>query len=352
MTATIRDVAAKAGVSFQLASAVLGGKKYARASEATRGRIVAAASELGYVPNASARILRGDASRIIGVLIDSRAPESTFSILAEFEQAAASRGYRILIAQAHDDPGKLLESYKSLKQNGVDGIVSFAHDYPLQNCHLDQLLKDDPRIVYILNSIDSDPNGSYVDADIAGGMKTAVGHLLENGYRKPALLLLNRSSEKLTGSIKKRIDGFQTCAPSGAQVFCLSCNELDSGTVSEICRRLISEKFIPGRIDSVIAQNDNLAAILMKELLAAGIRIPQDIGLVGWDNLLIGQCLPVTLTSLYFDRKQLAGFALQLLLDKIGGHSDPVRECFPMNLVVRESTRRNSGMNDKKQAHK
>ena len=342
MTPTIRDVAAKAGVSFQLASAVLGNKKYARASEAAHKRIADAAHELGYVPNVSARILRGDASRIIGVLIDSRAPESIFSILAEFEQAAALRGYRILIAQAHNDPGKLLESYRSLKQNGVDGIISFAHDYPLQNCHLDQLLKDDPRIVFALNS--NDPNGSNVDADIAGGMKAAVAHLLDSGYCKPALLLVNHSSEteKLTRSRQKRLDGFRCCAPSESKVYFITSKDDCAEEIAEQCRKLIREKILPDRVDSVIAQNDNLAAILMKELLAAGIRIPQDIGLIGWDNLLIGQCLPVTLTSLYSDMKQLAGSALQLLVDKIEGKTDPVQIIFPLKLIVRESTGKNS----------
>ena len=85
----------------------------------------------------------------------------------------------------------------------------------------------------------------------------------------------------------------------------------------------------------------------MKELLAAGIRIPQDIGLIGWDNLLIGQCLPVTLTTLYFDKKKLAESTLQILLDKIDGKTDPVRIIYPLNLIVRESTRRNLGMNVK-----
>ena len=342
MTPTIRDVAAKAGVSFQLAAAVLGEKKYARASEAARKRIADAAHELGYVPNVSARILRGDASRIIGVLIDSRAPESTFSILAEFEQAAALRGYRILIAQAHDDPGKLLESYRSLKQNGVDGIVSFAHDYPLQNCHLDQLLKDDPRIVFALNS--NDPNGSNVEADIAGGMKTAIKHLIDNRYRKPALLLVNHSSEaeKLTRSRQRRLDGFRSCAPSESKVYFITSKDDCAEEIAEQCGKLIREKILPDRVDSVIAQNDNLAAILMKELLAAGIRIPQDIGLIGWDNLLIGQCLPVTLTSLYYDKKQLAGSALQLLTDKIEGKTDPVQLSFPLNLIIRQSTSKNT----------
>lgn len=342
MTPTIRDVAAKAGVSFQLAAAVLGEKKYARASEAARKRIADAAHELGYVPNVSARILRGDPSRIIGVLIDSRAPESTFSILAEFEQAAALRGYRILIAQAHDDPGKLLESYRSLKQNGVDGIVSFAHDYPLQNCHLDQMLKDDPRIVFALNS--NDPNGCNVDADIAGGMKAAVGHLLDNGYRQPALILINHTAEneKLTLSRQKRLDGFRNSAPPDSRVYFITSKNDCVDELAEKCRELIHLKIIPDRIDSIIAQNDNLAAILMKELRAAGIRIPQDIGLIGCDNLLIGQCLPVTLTSLYYDKKLLAESALKILLDKIAGKTEPVQFSFPMNLIIRESTGKKS----------
>ena len=106
----------------------LGGKKYAHASASTREKIQESARKLGYVPNASARILRGDASRIIGVLIDSRAPESMYGVLAEIEQRADELGYRILSAQAHDNPDKLLQAYYSLKQNGVDGIISFSHD--------------------------------------------------------------------------------------------------------------------------------------------------------------------------------------------------------------------------------
>lgn len=348
MAVTVRDVAAEAGVSFQLVAAVLGGKKYAHASEATRKRIMDASEKLGYVPNASARILRGNASMIIGVLIDSRAPESAFSIIGKFEQAAALRGYRILITQAHDDPGKLFESYKFLKQNGVDGIVSFSHDYPLQNYHLDQFLKNDPRIVFVFNSMDQNENDSYVDVDRAGGMKTAMKHILDNGYRNPALILLNYVSEneKLTQSRQKRIEGFRNCAPPDSKVYFIISKETCAEEIAEQCRKLIHGKILPDRVDTVIAQDDNLAAILMKELLAAGIRIPQDIGLIGWDNLLIGQCLPVTLTTLYFDKKQLAESALQILLDKIDGKTDPVRISFPLNLIVRESTCRNSGLKD------
>ena len=110
--------------------------------------------------------------------------------------------------------------------------------------------------------------------------------------------------------------------------------------LAEQCRTLIREDFPANRVDAVIAENDNLAAILMKELLAAGIRIPQDFGLVGWDNLLIGQCLPVKLTTLYYDRKEIAENTLCMLLDRINGNTASSCGPFELNLIVRESSQK------------
>ncbi len=340
MAATIRDVASEAKVSFQLASAVLGNKKYARASEATRKKILDAARRLGYVPNVSARILRGTASKIIGVLIDSRAPEPAYGTLVEIERGADELGYRILSAQAHDNPEKLLQAYHSLKQNGVDGIISFSHDYPQLNCQLDRQLKDDPKIVFVRSTLE--PDASSVDVDMAGGMKMAVDHLTAGGYRNPALLLWGEGDvSKLALNSKKRCDGFKQACPEG-KIFFLNSPDTDIARLAKACRKLIREKILPGKIDSVIAQNDNLAAILMKELLASGIRIPRDFGLIGFDNRLIGECLPVTLSSLFYDRKELADAVLKILMDKISGNTDPVRIICRMKFVPRESTDKNS----------
>ncbi|MBO4633119.1 MAG: LacI family DNA-binding transcriptional regulator [Lentisphaeria bacterium] len=341
MAVTIRDVAAKAEVSFQLASAVLGNKKYARAAAATRKKILDAARTLGYVPNISARILRGDSSKIIGVLIDTRAAESMYEVLAEIESGADELGYRILSAQAHDNPEKLLQAYYSLKQNGVDGIISFSHDYAQLGCHLDRQLKDDPKIVFVLNAPEG--VGASVDVDYHGSMKAAVSHLTANGYRNPALLLLNdwNENEKLPLSRQKRVDGFRSCTAPESKVYFIASPENDIDGIAEKCGKLIQEKLLPDHVDAVIAKNDNLAAILMKELLTRGIRIPQDFGLIGFDNRLIGKCLPVTLSSLYYDKKELADSVLKILLDKIAGKTDPVRVICKMNFIPRESTDKN-----------
>ena len=337
MTPTIRDVALKAGVSFQVAAAVLGRKKYARASESTRKKIFDAARELNYVPNVSARILRGDASRIIGVLIDSRAPESMYGVLAEIERSADELGYRILSAQAHDNPEKLLQAYHSLKQNGVDGIISFSHDYAQLGCHLDRQLKDDPRIVFVLNA--PEPVGAAADVDYFSGMKTALNYLRRRGYAQTALILRGGGPEILTLGCQRRLEGFRQCSPDG-KVFYLTPAREDLPGLERACSAFVREQVRTGHIDSVIAQDDKLALVLMRVLLSEGIRIPHDFGVIGFDNLSIDECLPITLSSLYYDKKELADSVLKILLDRIAGETAPARVVCKMKFAPRESTDR------------
>ncbi len=343
MAVTIYDVAAKAGVSFQLAAAVLGNKKYARASEATRKRIREAARELDYRSSMAATVLAGGNSKLIGVIIDSRAPESMYRLLAEIEQAADREGYRILTAQSHDNPEKLLDSYHSLKQNGVAATVSLAHDYSPINCHLDEVLKDDPRIVFVLEA----PEGrcSSVDVDIAGAMRSAVGHLRDQGYRKIALLLNKQDkATPLARAGEQRIEGFAKACPGGQILYTsappvnFSSIPQDIVCIKSSCRKLIRDVLIPQGFDAVIAQNDIFAAALMSQLLAEGIRVPRNFGIIGWDNLLYDELFPVPLTSVAPDVKEIAASVLKILMDKIAGKTDPVQIEIPLKLMVRESS--------------
>ena len=101
---------------------------------------------------------------------------------------------------------------------------------------------------------------------------------------------------------------------------------------------MIRGELIPQHVDAVIAENDNIAALLMKQLLAAGIRIPEDFGLIGWDNLLIGECLPVSLTTLYYDQSEIAAAALQMILNRIQGRPADTKVKFKCKMIVRESS--------------
>ena len=335
--ARLSDIANLAGVSKAAAGKVLnGGRAQIRVGAEARKRILEAARQLNYQPNMAASILAGGSSKLIGVLIDSRAPESMYGILAEIELAADALGYRILTAQAHDNPEKLMQSYYALKQNGVDGIISFSHDYSHLGCRLDQRLKDDHKIVFVLNT--DEENTSAVDVDFRSGMSIALEHLRSRGYRKTALVLSGSGSRNnLPLSCRNRLDGFQQNCPR-KQAFLLNSPSIDVCRLGEECRRLVQEALIPEKYDSALVMNDLFAFVLMDALTEAGLDIPADFGVVGCDNHPIGACYPVKLTTLNYDRIKIARSALQVLLEKIAGNSDPVRMIFPMELVVREST--------------
>ncbi|MBQ6597800.1 MAG: LacI family DNA-binding transcriptional regulator, partial [Lentisphaeria bacterium] len=237
-------------------------------------------------------------------------------------------------------PERLLQAYHSLKQNGVDGIISFSHDYAQFGCRLDSQFEDDPRIVFVLNT--PEQTGSSVDVDYHGGMAQALTHLREQGYRSPALLMCGGCVdpvEKLTRSNKKRLEGFLRNCPGG-DFFLLKPEISEIPRLYDECRKLIREKLNPAGIDAIIAHNDDLAALFLKALLAEKVRVPQDFGVIGFDNLPLGEYLPVTLSTLYYDKKELADSALKILQDKIAGKSAPVRLSCQVKFIPRESSRR------------
>ena len=338
MSVTIRDVAERAHVSFQLVSAVLGGKRYARASAATRERIAQAVRELGYSANVSARILRGGASGVIGVLIDSEAPDATFLLLSELEHAAAVRGYRILITESHDSPAELVKAYHSFKQNAVDGIISLANDYPGIQPRMDEVLREEKKLLFVCGIRNRDC--SWVDVDIADAIVKAVAHLRKEGCRNIAFLCHEQAPPSI--SIQQRISGFRSVLPEGP-VLCLpQMLRISLESILPHARALVRNKIVKQGIDGVIAQNDYYAALLEKELLRAGFHVPGDVAVVGCDNLPLCHCMPVSLSSISFDRDKMAEKCMEIILELIHGNPGPLHATFQPHLIIRESSRRKS----------
>lgn len=335
MGATIRDVAAKAGVSFQLVSAVLGKRSYARVAPKTRERIEQAAEELGYMPNISARILQGGPSRMLGVLVDSRAPETTFALIAELEQSAEANGYRILIAEAHDSPQRLFESYRALKQNGVDGVISLSVDYPGNNEFLAEKFRNEKRLVFLSEVPFS--GHPTIRHNVTIAIATAVKHLLDNNYKNPALLVHIKQPE-IGLSIKSRIAGFRQELPNSVVIplpeFFDDISRL-TPHVAELVDNIHSMK-----VDAIIAQNDYVAAVVMRELVKRNYRIPEDFGIIGYDNRPICECLSVRLSSIAYNDKQAADKAMEIMLAAINNEVLPSEITLSPELIIRESSNR------------
>ena len=316
------DIARKVGVSKGAVSSVLNdvGRNVIRVSAAKREEILRVAKEMNYVPNMTARALAGRSGMKIGVLIDSHAPRCTYRILWSIEESAVKAGYRLMIGQAHDDPQSLFDCYENFLCHDIDGVICLAYEYPNR--------KDEVRAFFQgrRNLIFHDPpewEAPYVKIDRETGIMAAMRHLQETGRERIGLWL---PDEKYYYSDTQRIAGYRKCN-RGEDLVRFGI------TPENYVREIRSRK-----LDAVLAYNDVMAAKLTRELLRAGIRIPQDVALVGHDNDDFSEyCYPSLST---IDQKdEAAGQRMfELLMAQLKGENDPDHETFDTRLIVRESS--------------
>ena len=333
MRVTIKEVAAEAGVSYQAVSAVLGRCSYARASEETRKKIYEAAEKLGYVPNISARILQGRSSGMIGVLIDPLASQITFNILFELEKAASRRNCRLLIFEAHDNPARLQEACREMQQYSVDGVIALAHTYPGIGSVLDDF--DDSLAVVPVQDILPGKYPAVVN-DTAAGIAAAARHLIDSGYRNIVMLT---SADLGYPSSQQRVEGFREILP-GNSIFYLRTTD-DAEKMAAELKELIPE-IISHKADAIVCYNDLTAAAVIRELRANNVQVPEDVGIIGFDDAPFCSVLDPPLTSIAPDFTAMAENVFKLLEQRIAGNRENVFTAVPPFLKIRKSSQKNS----------
>jgi transcriptional regulator, lacI family len=325
------DIAKRAGVSLGSASAVLSGrsKSNIRVSREKTERILAIAREMNYIPNFSAQMLCGHSSHTLGVLIDSEDVAVRFRQIAAIEREADSRGYRLLIAETHDNPGKQLQNCRTLFQYGVDAVI----------CHVntidDDLKKLDKVIFYGAEPL---PNLPSVYYDISRGYAEAATQFRQEKRRNPALLI--GEQETKYDSLQARRKAFLSEYPDReSAVFTIPNPDNSRESVRRIFSRFIDEAVIPNGIDALIVQNDIWCLALASELLRRGKRIPEDISLVGQDNAEFSCCLYPALSTIDTNLNEFGKSVIELTLERILHPETPVRSiAVPTALILRETT--------------
>lgn len=324
----LKDVAEKAGVSKGAVSAVLGKSKLnIRVSPETAERIRAIAQEMSYVPNFSAKVLNGKASKTFGVLIDSIEPAVHFQQLAAIERAADRVGCRILVAEAHDSVEKQAANYRILRQYGVDGII--CHAYGVHK-YIDP---SDKVVIW-----GASPREGFMSVyyDIATGYAEAAEHLRNRKRNRIGLALSDIFSYD---SLTARYRAFQYLYPGAENmVFKLNAPVLDSECIRQEMHRLVREFVVPRKIDALIMQNDVFAVALLSILPGYGIRVPEDLAIIGQDNDFFGRCVTPALTTIDTNIEQLARTMVDMLRELI---ENPEKERFsiaiPTKLITRET---------------
>ncbi|GAA3134602.1 LacI family DNA-binding transcriptional regulator [Planomonospora alba] len=331
-TVSIREVAARAGVSPGTVSNVL--NRPGKVAAATRERVEEAIRELGFVRHGSASTLRAGHSRTLGLsVIDIGNPFFT-DVAAGVEDMASGRGYAVILGNSAGSRAKEERNLRVLAEQRVRGVLITPTDEDLTR--LDRLRERGTRLVLVDHPAHRPDQCAVAVDDVAGG-RAAVAHLLAGGARRVAYvtgpLTIRQCRERRQGALEAlEAAGL---APDRLQVAETTAMTARAG------EKAAADLLAEGLPDAVFCANDLLALGVLRTLLQAGVRVPDDVALMGYDDIDFAAASAVSLSSMRQPTYQLGRIATELLLDECenpGAHAHQ-HIMFQPELVARESTR-------------
>lgn len=333
-TATLHDVARAAGVSIKTVSNVIHGYPHIRPE--TRERVEAAIAQLNYQPNRAARSLRSGRTDMIGLIVpDLRNPY--FAELADdVMRAARERGFSVLIEQFDLDRESELAALRGAHLRGLDGIL---HSVLTLEPGDAALLERVPVPLVLLGERIFDSSRDHVTMRNTEGAQAATAHLLDLGRRR-ILALGSHPSEEM-GSPSLRLRGYADALENAAVPFdaelVIPVDLWHRADGAEAMRAVLDAGVA---FDGIVAFNDSLALGALRVLLERGIRVPDDVAVIGFDDLDETRYSLPALSTINPGRSEIARTAVELLASRIGGaDAGPPREVFTdFTLVEREST--------------
>jgi DNA-binding LacI/PurR family transcriptional regulator len=324
---SIAAVAQQAGVSIATVSRVINSSKPVNAD--TRERVEAAVAALGYRANALARSLMRGESRLLLVLVPDFANPFFSETVKGVESVARKHGYNIVLSGTPETPSADSRSFDTLYNRLVDGVISLANFDELQ-----PLLKDLPDLPWVSCSEFIEDSGmphASIDHELAA--VDAVQYLINRGHRRIALL----GADESYLWARQRHAGYETALrragialdPQLVRV----ARGTDYGFGMEAAGALVALESPPS---AVFAVSDTLAIGAIKALRRAGRRVPEDIAVVGFDNIPLSQVFEPALTTIAQPMFELGAAAAKLLLERLAG-GNPQSRTLQHSLVVRES---------------
>ncbi len=338
MTVSMRDVAARAGVSPRTVSNVVSG--YAHVSRHTRARVQTAIDELKYRPNIIAQSLRQGRTGIIGLAVPEIAAPYFAELADLVQRAAADHGVTLLIEQTGASRERELLVLDGYHSNVIDGLV--LSPMAITAADLQAHALEIPTVL-LGERIDEGGGVLHVSIDNVAAARVATRHLLEHGRRRIAAVGADLTDAGV-GPALRRVHGYrQALADHGVAL----SPELEISTTGGG----LSWTHGPGyaaidsllssgvEVDAMFCFNDVLALSAIRAVRAHGLRVPDDIAIVGWDDIAEAAYYTPSLTTVRPDKAAIARTAVDRLLTLIGGSqaADEQMTC-GFDLVVRESS--------------
>jgi len=324
----IYDIARKAGVSIATVSRVINGT--GPVSEKTRDRVTKVMEELGYTPNVFARGLMVNSIKVLGLLTIDVRDLYYASAIHTIEVEARQRGYDVILCSTGNDINQKKKYLKLLLQKRVDGIILVGSVFKekTNNSHILEAARDVP-VVMVNGDVEGD-NIYSVICDDSFGIYSAVGHLVKNG-RKDIVFINDVDTFSGIAKTKGFKNGMKEYGLNLKQDSIIKTTEGINGGYAAV-EKLINEG---KKISAIVAAQDILAVGVLKRLQEAGIKVPEDIAVIGYDNSLISCCTTPELTTVDSKVEAISSLAIKTLIDVIEGKNVPVKTVITPELVIR-----------------
>lgn len=325
---TIKDVAKLAGVGIATASRALNNRE--DVSPSTRQKVLEAAQRLGYVPNSLARSLVYGKTKKIGVIITTILNPFYATVVSGIESVLASKGYTLILYNSNEDPYKEKEAILALRQQRVDGLILAPIEY--ESLNVKYLIETKiPFVLVARRTKEEDTN--FVIADDFKVGKIATQYLIEIGHRK--ILFLNSWK---SSSAKLRLEGYkEALREAGFLINPKLIYSLEPNTdLKALLEKILLNKSRP---TAIFCFCDSIALEVMKILKGMNFKIPEDIAIVGCDNLEYTELLSPPLTTIEISKYDMGVMAAKILLEILEAENkEPIHFVFEPKLIVRAST--------------
>ncbi|ACZ43282.1 transcriptional regulator, LacI family [Thermobaculum terrenum ATCC BAA-798] len=324
---TLHDVARDAGVSIKTVSRVVNGEEHV--SPGTRERVLASVRRLGYRPNEVARSLKGGGSRMLGLLIADISNPFYASIAKAVEDESRRAGYSLVLCASSEDVDREREYVEMLFRRRLEGLLLV----PAPNGH--DYLRREIQAGLVVVAIDRPVDGLGVDTVLVenrSGTYAALRHLILHGHRRIGFV----GAEHQLYTVRERLAGYEQALRESGLEPMVELDAPDAPRAAAATRRLLELPLPPTALFCV----NNLATLgALQTLRTLGLRVPEDVTLVGFDDFELAELLHPTLTMVRQPTEEMGRLGARMLLERLNGEytGEPRRVVLPTQLMLRES---------------
>jgi LacI family transcriptional regulator len=325
----MHDVARVASVGTMTVSRVL--NRSAKVSEETAQRVYRAIEQLGYRPNETARALRSLKSRTIGLIVPSIA-DPFFAVCAHaINTVAREHGYSVILTTSNEDPVTEYAEAQSMLQRHVEGLLVIPADTRHSRISREEFTGTH---IVTFDCPAGDERIDSVQVENESGAKRAVQHLIEtHGHKRILFLGFNRS----LFTVRSRFDGYRQAVEEAGLEAASSFDCTSTEATAEVLGRRLGRRNSP---TALFTANNIITRFTLRALVESGVRVPEQVALIGFDDFELAEIMRPTLTAVRQPVSELGRVAANLLFERIRSDEFPAegnRIILPVELVIRNS---------------